>query len=176
MNGNVLLLYDGKEFPQAVQYAQIFSVKAADLRMKLRYKEIFPSHSDYTKVYVAVKDEKPFEEIIRNHRAKFTVEVFNDTPDYSNDCPYKKARELAASGLVNAFDDLKAQRAAAAEKARLLAEKEAEAARIRAEKEAEAARLMELEKQGIFADPAPAVPLDPCITKPMAKQTLRRRK
>jgi len=170
MLGDNVLLYDGNEFPQAVTYAQCFNMFAQDMVISMRYKEYKPVRQTFLKVFVAVKDRSKFHEILSRHEAQFEVEYIDELPDYRKEDIATVAKMLHDRGFTAAFDDIKAYRREAEAQAAIDAENARKAEEERKARERARQKLEAEEAAGIFNDPAPEVPLNPKVLKPLQRR------
>lgn len=83
---NHLLLYDGKEFPQGVAYAECHNAYASDLRMLKEYNQIQPVHHPEL-VCVACSKPELFTDIIEAHSSRFNTIFVSKLPDYRGQKP-----------------------------------------------------------------------------------------
>jgi hypothetical protein len=140
----VILLADLSEFPHAQHYAACFSILFSDIGRRDRLQLYKPDRHDYTKVYIASKNNELIEKFKATHDT-FGVEVYNDVPDYTKKSVREVASILLSKSFIDPFDDLKYERERIAKQAVL-------------DKAVKAA-----EKDGKFMDPRPDVALDPSI-------------
>lgn len=94
---NHLLLYDGKEYPQGVAYAECHNAFASDLRILKEFNEIQPTKRPEC-VYVACSDRERFAAIIDAHATKFPTVYISNLPDYRNMSPKAIYAVLLAEG------------------------------------------------------------------------------
>lgn len=93
------------EFPQAQQYAEIWSIYCNDLNAMLRCNEIKPTVQNYTKIYFACSNRDKFKDIIDSH-SKFDCEFISYIPDYRRYGVVEKAIALFNEGYTEPFSDI----------------------------------------------------------------------